>query len=52
MLLVLEPEGVIIVFADLESFNSRKLLDIQFLIPSRQKIINDTLMVLITHKQC
>ncbi len=36
MLLVLGPEGVIITISDLESFNCRKFLDIQFLISARQ----------------
>ncbi len=45
MLLVLGSEGVIIIISDLESFNCRKVLDIQFLISVRHDIIQETLVV-------
>lgn len=42
---VLGPEGVIIIISDLESFNYRTFLDIQFLISARQDIIQETSVV-------
>ena len=45
MLPVLRPDRVIIIISDLESFNLRKFLDIQFLISARQGIIQETPVV-------
>lgn len=45
MLLVLRPQGVIIITSDLESFCCRKFSDIQFLISAKQDIAHDASVV-------